>query len=95
MDKGGNPGLLPAYRRRNGRVFPGRGDQNRKNLGDDEIVDRGKASMKLLPLERETHFLRAFTSERDDIPIGIVGLNSVDRTFKTAMFWGHMGVCRG
>ena len=41
--------------------------------------------------QRETHFLRAFTSDRDDIPIGIVGLNSVDRTFKTAMFWGVSG----
>ncbi len=41
--------------------------------------------------QRETHFLRAFTSEREDIPIGIVGLNSVDRTFKTAMFWGVTG----
>ncbi len=41
--------------------------------------------------QRQTHFLRAFTSDRDDIPIGIVGLNSVDRTFKTATFWGAVG----
>src|SRR6266446_10877092 len=41
--------------------------------------------------QRETHFLRAFTSDREDIPIGIVGLNSVDRIFKTAMFWGQSG----
>jgi RimJ/RimL family protein N-acetyltransferase len=41
--------------------------------------------------QRETHFLRAFTSARDDIPIGIVGLNSVDHTFKTATFWGASG----
>src|SRR6266852_8903908 len=41
--------------------------------------------------QRETHFLRAFTSDRADIPIGIVGLNGVDRTFKTAMFWGAVG----
>src|SRR5712691_4439869 len=41
--------------------------------------------------QRETHFLRVYTSDRDDIPIGIVGLNSVDRTFKTAMFWGATG----
>ena len=41
--------------------------------------------------QRETHFLRAFTSDRDDIPIGIVGLNSVDRTFKSATFWGASG----
>ena len=41
--------------------------------------------------QRETHFLRAYTSDRDDTPIGIVGLNSVDRTFKTATFWGVSG----
>jgi RimJ/RimL family protein N-acetyltransferase len=41
--------------------------------------------------QRQTHFLRAFTSDRDDVPIGIVGLNSVDRTFKTATFWGATG----
>ena len=41
--------------------------------------------------QREAHFLRAYTSERDDTPIGIVGLNSVDRTFKTATFWGLSG----
>jgi hypothetical protein len=41
--------------------------------------------------QRETHFLRVYTSDRDDIPIGIVGLNSVDRSLKTAMFWGRAG----
>ena len=41
--------------------------------------------------QRETHFLRVFTSDRDDTPIGILGLNSVDRIFKTATFWGTSG----
>ena len=41
--------------------------------------------------QRETHFLRAYTSDRDDTAIGIVGLNSVDRTFKSATFWGVSG----
>jgi RimJ/RimL family protein N-acetyltransferase len=41
--------------------------------------------------QRETHFLRAYTSDRDDTPIGIVGLNSVDRAFRTATFWGASG----
>jgi RimJ/RimL family protein N-acetyltransferase len=41
--------------------------------------------------QRESHFLRGYTSERDDTPIGILGLNSVDRTFKTATFWGASG----
>jgi len=41
--------------------------------------------------QRETHFLRVYTSDRDDVPIGILGLNSVDCTFKTATFWGVSG----
>jgi RimJ/RimL family protein N-acetyltransferase len=41
--------------------------------------------------QRETHFLRVFTSDRDDVAIGILGLNSVDRAFKTATFWGLSG----
>src|SRR5713226_4413244 len=41
--------------------------------------------------QRETHFLRAYTSDRDDAPIGILGLNDVDRAFKTATFWGVAG----
>lgn len=41
--------------------------------------------------QRETHFLRVYTSERDDTPIGIVGFNGVDRTFRTATFWGASG----
>jgi RimJ/RimL family protein N-acetyltransferase len=41
--------------------------------------------------QRETHFLRVYTSPRDDTPIGILGLNSVDRAFRTATFWGISG----
>ncbi len=48
------------------------------------------ALLKIM-VQRETHVLRVYTSNRDDTPIGIVGLNSVDRTFKTAMFWGVSG----
>jgi len=40
--------------------------------------------------QRESHFLRAYTDE-DGTPIGIAGLNSVDRTFKTATLWGATG----
>ena len=42
-------------------------------------------------VQRDAHFLRAYTSDRDDVPIGIVGLNNVDRIFKTATFWGVSG----
>ena len=41
--------------------------------------------------QRETHFLRVWTSDRDDTPIGIVGLNNVDRASRTATFWGVAG----
>ncbi|MGH8641799.1 MAG: GNAT family N-acetyltransferase [Burkholderiales bacterium] len=41
--------------------------------------------------QRESHFLRIYTSDRDDDPIGILGLNSVDHTFRTATFWGASG----
>ncbi len=43
--------------------------------------------------QRETHFLRAYTSDRDDTPIGVLGLNSVDRIFifGSATFWGASG----
>jgi RimJ/RimL family protein N-acetyltransferase len=41
--------------------------------------------------QRKSHFLRVYTTDEDDRPIGIVGLNSVDRNFRTAMLWGASG----
>lgn len=41
--------------------------------------------------QRETHFLRLYTAHDDDAPIGIVGLNNVDRNFGTATLWGVAG----
>jgi len=41
--------------------------------------------------QREGHFLRVYTSDRDETPIGIVGLNSVDRAFKTGTLWAVAG----
>jgi RimJ/RimL family protein N-acetyltransferase len=40
--------------------------------------------------QRETHFLRIYTAD-DDTPIGIVGLNNVDHTFRTGTLWGATG----
>ena len=40
---------------------------------------------------RESHFLRVYTADRDDAPVGILGLNYVDRAFKTATFWAVAG----
>ena len=48
------------------------------------------ALLKIM-VQRGTHFIRAYTSDQDDLPIGIVGLNGVDRAFKTATFWGVSG----
>lgn len=39
----------------------------------------------------ETHFMRLYTAEEDDTPVGIVGLTQVDRGFRTAMFWAVAG----
>ena len=41
--------------------------------------------------QRESHFMRVSTSPRDGTPFGILGLNNVDRHFKTATFWGATG----
>ena len=41
--------------------------------------------------QRETHFMRVYTADRDGTPIGVVGLTNVDRAFKTARFWGVSG----
>ena len=41
--------------------------------------------------QRETHFMRLYTSPEDDAPLGIAALNSVDRRFRTALFWGAAG----
>ena len=41
--------------------------------------------------QREQHFLRIYTSPEDDAPLGVAALNSVDRRFRSAVFWGVAG----
>jgi RimJ/RimL family protein N-acetyltransferase len=41
--------------------------------------------------QRDTHFMRVYTGDRDDAPIGIVGLNSVNRAFGSATLWAVAG----
>lgn len=48
-------------------------------------------AMVRIMAQRETHFMRAYTSDRNDAPVGIVGLTNVDRVFKTGRFWGISG----
>src|SRR5262245_61266863 len=49
------------------------------------------AALLRIMAQRGTHFLRAYTSDLDDLPIGILGLNNVDRIFGSATFWGASG----
>ena len=41
--------------------------------------------------QREQHYLRLYTSPEDDAPLGVAALNSVDRRFRSAVFWGVAG----
>ena len=41
--------------------------------------------------QQETHFIRVYTFEQHDTPLGILGLNSVNRSFKSATFWAVAG----
>lgn len=41
--------------------------------------------------QQPAHFMRLYTSDRDETPVGIVGFTRVDRVFKSAMFWGVCG----
>lgn len=41
--------------------------------------------------QRDAHFIRLYTSPEDDAPLGIAALNSVDRRFRSAVFWGVAG----
>jgi len=60
-------------------------------------LDFGNANQPVSPAllkimqQRETHFLRLYTAEEGDVPIGIAGLNSVSHNFNTATFWGAAG----
>jgi RimJ/RimL family protein N-acetyltransferase len=44
-----------------------------------------------IALQRGTYVLRVFTSDVDDLPIGVVGLANIHRHFKTANFWVVLG----
>lgn len=48
------------------------------------------AGLKIMT-QLDTHVLRVFTPDDSDLPIGLVGLNNVDRAFKTASVWVLLG----
>lgn len=60
-------------------------------------LDFGNGVQKLSPMslkfmvQKDIHFLRAFTSDDDVSPIGVVGLSNVDQHFKTATIWVVLG----
>jgi RimJ/RimL family protein N-acetyltransferase len=59
-------------------------------------LDFGNGVQALSPValkimvQRDVHALRAFTAD-DGLPVGVVGLSSVDRAFKTATIWIALG----
>ncbi len=59
------------------------------DFGDGRRVPT-PAALKILT-QRDTHVLRLFTADEDDVPIGVVGLNNVDRAFRTATVWVLLG----
>lgn len=41
--------------------------------------------------QKDTHVLRLFTTDEDNLPIGVVGLNNLNRLFRTATLWIVVG----
>lgn len=60
-------------------------------------LDFGNGVQSLSPVslmimaQKDTHVLRAFTTDEERQPIGVVGLSNVDRNFKTATLWIVLG----
>lgn len=60
-------------------------------------LDFGSGTQIVTPMllkimaQRESHFLRVYSFDRDDTPLGITGLINIDRTSRTAMFWAVSG----
>jgi RimJ/RimL family protein N-acetyltransferase len=44
-----------------------------------------------ISMQRGSYVLRLFTSDADDVPIGVVGLSNVNPHFKTANIWVVLG----
>jgi RimJ/RimL family protein N-acetyltransferase len=60
-------------------------------------LDFGNGAQAISPallkvmVQRDTHFIRIYTSPVDDTPLGITALNNVDRRSRSAVFWGAAG----
>jgi len=65
--------------------------ENYQWLGFGEGIQLVTPALLKIMAQQETHFLRAYTTARDDTPIGIAGLNNVSRRFKTGTLRGATG----
>jgi RimJ/RimL family protein N-acetyltransferase len=60
-------------------------------------LDFGNGVQQVTPVmlkimtQRGLHVFRLYTADDGDLPVGIVGLTNVDRTFKTASIWAVLG----
>src|SRR5436190_2127896 len=48
------------------------------------------ASLKIMT-QKDMHVLRVFTDDDECLPIGVIGLSNVDRSFNTATIWIALG----
>ena len=64
---------------------------------NDQWLDFGNGRQVVTPLllkmmsQHDLHYLRLFTGEDDQMPIGIVGVHSINRAFGTGTLWWSTG----
>ncbi|HLX78957.1 MAG TPA: GNAT family protein [Burkholderiales bacterium] len=85
--------LLPLYTPETFELVSGWLQQRENYQWLDFGAGRQVVTPTLLKImaQRETNFMRVYTAHRDDVPIGIVALNNVDRIFRTGTLWGVAG----
>ena len=72
---------------------------------NSQWLEFGSSSQRVTPAllrimtQRDTHYIRFYSINGDDAPIGIVALSNVDRHMRTGTLWGVAGEksfrCRG
>jgi RimJ/RimL family protein N-acetyltransferase len=65
--------------------------ENYQWLDFGQGVQRLSALSLKMMTQRDIHVLRVFTADDDATPIGVTGLSSVDRNFRTATAWTLLG----
>ncbi len=85
--------LLPLYAPETFELVSGWLQQRENCQWLDFGAGRQAVTPTLLKImaQRETNFMRVYTAHRDEVPIGIVALNNVDRIFRTGTLWGVAG----